>query len=245
VLSITSWRGIFVGLALAAVGLWILALVALPETLPVERRQSGSVRGSLRSYHRLFRDRLFVTMVLVAGLMFATVFGYVAGAPFILQGQFGLSPQQFGVAFSANAVGMILMTQLNPVLVRRYGPIRVVSVAVVIALVSALALLANALTGIGGLGGFMVALAFVLAAAGLVMPNTPAIALNRHGDVAGTAAALLGAAQFAVGGSIAPLVGALDNGTAVPMAAILVATAGLATALFWSARRSLSAAWMP
>ena len=245
VLTITTWRGIFVGLALAAVGLWLLALLALPETLPVERRQTGSVRGSLRAYSRLFHDRLFVTMVLVAGLMFATVFGYIAGAPFILQGMFGLSAQQFGVAFSANAVGMIAMTQLNPVLVRRYGPIHVVSVAVVIALGSALVLLANALTGSGGLAGFMVPLAFMLAAAGLIMPNTPAIALNRHGDAAGTAAAVLGAAQFAVGGSVAPLVGVLGNGTAVPMAAILVATAGLATALFWSVRRSLNAAWIP
>ena len=90
----------------------------------------------------------------------------------------------------------------------------------------------------------MVPLAFMLAAAGLIMPNTPAIALNRHGDAAGTAAAVLGAAQFAIGGSVAPLVGALGNGTAVPMAAILVATAGLATALFWSVRRSLNAAWV-
>ena len=64
-------------------------------------------------------------MVLVAGLMFATLFAYISGAPFILQGMFGLSPQQFGLAFSVNAVGLILMTQLNPILVKRYGPVRV------------------------------------------------------------------------------------------------------------------------
>ena len=46
-LTVTSWRGIFVALALAAVGLWVLALVALPETLPMDRRQAGTVRGSL------------------------------------------------------------------------------------------------------------------------------------------------------------------------------------------------------
>lgn len=245
VLSITSWRGIFVGLAVAAVLLWLLALLALPETLPVERRQPRTVRGSLRSYGRLFTDRLFVAMVLVAGLMFATLFAYIAGAPFILQGQFGLSAQQFGVAFSANAVGLILMTQLNPVLVGRYGPIRVVSIALVAALVSALALLATALTGFGGLAGLMIPLWFVVTAAGLCMPNTPAIALNRYGDAAGTAAAVLGAAQFGIGGSVAPLVGVLGNQSAVPMAAIIVAAAGLATALFWSVRRSLSAAWIP
>jgi DHA1 family bicyclomycin/chloramphenicol resistance-like MFS transporter len=138
---------------------------------------------------------------------------------------------------------MIAMTQLNPVLVRRFGPIRVVSVAVVIALVGALVLLINASTGSGGLVGFLAPMALILAAAGLVMPNSPAIALNRHGDAAGTAAALLGASQFAVGGSVAPLVGALDDGTVVPMAAILVAATGLATALFWSARRALIGAW--
>ena len=33
-LTFTSWRGIFVVLALAAVGLFVLAFVALPETLP-------------------------------------------------------------------------------------------------------------------------------------------------------------------------------------------------------------------
>ena len=41
-LTVTSWRGIFVALALAAVGLWVLALVALPETLPMDRRQAGT-----------------------------------------------------------------------------------------------------------------------------------------------------------------------------------------------------------
>ena len=64
-------------------------------------------------------------MVLVAGLMFATLFAYISGAPFILQDLYGLSPQQFGVAFSANAVGLMVMTQVNPMLVKRYSPVRV------------------------------------------------------------------------------------------------------------------------
>jgi DHA1 family bicyclomycin/chloramphenicol resistance-like MFS transporter len=242
-LTVTSWRGIFVALALAAVGLWVLALVALPETLPMDRRSVGTVSGSLRSYARLLSDRMFVAMVLVAGLMFATLFTYISGAPFILQGMFGLSPQQFGLAFSVNAVGMILMTQLNPIFVKRYGPVRVLSVAVLIGLGSALVLLATTLTGFGGLPGFMVPMAFVMASAGLSFPNAPAIALNRYAKAAGTAAALLGASQFMIGGSIAPLVGALDNGTAVPMAAIMVGTTGLASALFWSARRQLLNTW--
>ncbi|HZA03032.1 MAG TPA: multidrug effflux MFS transporter [Propionibacteriaceae bacterium] len=240
-LTITSWRGIFVLLAVTAIGLWVLAWRALPETLPTARRRPATVRGSLQSYGRLFTDRTFLVMVAVAGLAFATLFAYIAGGPFILQGRFGLSPQEFGIAFSANAAGMILMTQLNPVLVARFGPVRVMSVAVLIALSGGVALLVANLTGLGGLAGFLVPVAVILSAAGLTVPNAPAIALSRHGEVAGTAAALLGAAQFLVGGSIAPLVGALDDGSGVAMAAIMVGTTGLAATAFWSARRRLIA----
>jgi len=77
----------------------------------------------------------------------------------------------------------------------------------------------------------MVPLWITVAGVGLSFPNAPAVALSRHGEAAGTASALLGAAQFLIGGLVAPLVGALDNGTAVPLAAILVAGTGLATLL--------------
>jgi MFS transporter, DHA1 family, multidrug resistance protein len=242
-LELTSWRGIFCVLAVAAAGLFAIAWFGLPETLPPARRRAGSIRGSLRSYVVLFSDGLFLIMVGVAGSMFATLFAYVAGAPFVLQEIFGLNAQQFGLAFGANAFGLILMTQLNPTLLRRFSPVQVLSAAVVVALVSALVLLATAITGFGGLLGVMIPLWFVVTCAGLTFPNAPAIALTRHGDEAGTAAALLGAAQFAIGGGVAPLVGAFENGTPVPLAAIVVGTTGLAAALLLVAGRRLDAAW--
>ena len=240
-LSFTSWRGIFVVLALVAVGLFALAVVALPETLPVVRRQPGNVRGSLRAYRGLFADRLFVVMVLVSGLMFATLFAYISGAPFILQELYGLSPAQFGVAFSANAIGLVVMTQVNPLLVKRYSPVRVLLASVTISALGSAALVVTTATGVGGFVGFMVPLFFVVSAAGLAFPNAPAIALNRHGEAAGSAAAVLGSAQFMIGGAIAPLVGALANGTPVPMAGVILGASTLALVLFLSARRRLDA----
>lgn len=240
-LGFTSWRGIFVVIAVAAVLLFVLALVALPETLPAVRRSRASVRGSLRAYGTLFGDRLFVVMVLVSGLSFATLFAYISGAPFLLQELYGLSPQQFGLAFSANAFGLILMTQLNPLLIRRLSPVTVLVGAVTVSTLASAALVATAVTGIGGLVGFLVPLWFVVASAGLSFPNAPAIALNRHGEAAGSAAALLGSAQFVIGGLVAPLVGALADGTAVPMAVVVLATSALGLLLLLSSRRPLSA----
>jgi len=240
-LSLTSWRGIFVVLAAFAVGMFVLALVALPETLPPVRRQTGNVRGSLRAYSELFHDRLFVTMVLVSGLMFATLFAYISGAPFIFQELYGLSPQQFGVAFAANAVGLIAMTQVNPLLLKRFSPVQVLVAAVTISVLGSVALVVTTATGFGGIVGFMVPLWFIVSAAGLSFPNAPAIALNLHGEAAGTAAALLGAAQFLIGGLIAPLVGALGDGSPLPLAVVILGTATVGLVLLASARRSLTA----
>jgi DHA1 family bicyclomycin/chloramphenicol resistance-like MFS transporter len=54
------------------------------------------------------------------------------------------------------------------------------------------------------------------------------VALSRHPDAAGTAAALLGAAQFGVGAAVAPLVGVLGNDE---LAVAVVMTTGVVVAL--------------
>ena len=74
----------------------------------------------------------------------------------------------------------------------------------------------------------LVPLWFVVASVGCIMPNTPALALTRHGESAGTAAALLGSAQFLIGGAAAPLVGAFGDGSAVPMGAVMTGATALA-----------------
>ena len=81
-------------------------------------------------------------------------------------------------------------------------------------------LLVLAATGTGGLVGVVAPLWAVLFATGLALPNAPALALSRHGEAAGTAAALLGAVQFGVGAIVSPLVGVLGN-DAVAMGAVM------------------------
>jgi DHA1 family bicyclomycin/chloramphenicol resistance-like MFS transporter len=70
----------------------------------------------------------------------------------------------------------------------------------------------------------------ILFAAGLGLPNAPALALSRHGEAAGTAAALLGAVQFGVGAAVAPLVGTLGN-DALAMGLVVVTALVLALAV--------------
>jgi MFS transporter, DHA1 family, multidrug resistance protein len=213
-LNWTHWRGVFA--ALAVLGLALIAVTAfgLPETLPPHRRRPARVLDTVRTYGGLLRDRVFVGLVLVAGFAMAALFAYVAGSSFVLQEQYGLDEQQFGIAFGAGAIGMITATQLNVRMLRRYAPQQILLTSLLAALACGLVLLGFAATNFGGLPGVLIPLWAVLAATGFALPNAPALALAGHGEAAGTASALLGAVQFGVGALAAPVVGILGNGSA-------------------------------
>jgi len=228
VLLKASWHWVFAALVVLAGGLLLLASLALPETLPASHRRPLHLRSIGATYVELLRDARFVILVLVAALGMSGLFAYIAGASFVLQGHYGLDQQAFALVFGAGAVALIGATQFNVVLLRRFAPQTIVLWALAAALVAGVVFVGLSYQHIGGLAGFVVPVWFILAAMGLVIPNAPAVALSRHPDAAGTAAALLGAAQFGLGAAVAPLVGVLGNNE---IALALVMTAGMVIAL--------------
>lgn len=219
-LQLTGWRGIFLALAAVAVTLFVVALRGMDETLPVERRRPARVGATLRTYAVLLRDRSFVGLVLLAGLMFSALFAYVAGSSFVLQEYYGLDEQQFGILFGINAAGLIVATQVNPFLLRRWEPQHILTAGVGLGMAATSALLAAALTE-APLVLVLVPLWLVMFSVGLSFPNTPALALSRHGEAAGSAAALLGAVQFGLASVITPLTGLVSTGSAVGMGVVM------------------------
>ena len=228
VLLKASWHWVFAALVVLAGGLLLLAALALPETLPASHRRPLKVRSIAATYVEVIRDVRFVMLVLVAALAMSGLFAYIAGASFVLQGHYGLDQQAFALVFGAGAVALIGATQFNVILLRRFAPQSIVVWALVAASLAGVVFVGLSYEHIGGLPGFVVPIWAILAAMGLVIPNAPAVALSRHPDAAGTAAALLGAAQFGFGAAVAPLVGVLGNNE---IALALVMTAGMVIAL--------------
>lgn len=231
VLELGSWRTVFVVLAGLGVLLFALAAVALRETLPPERRAAAGVRSTLQGYGVLLRDRTLLGFMVVASLTMAAVFAYVSGASFVLQDGFGLDKRTFGLVFGIGAVGLIAASQVNVTLLRRFDPATILSTALTVAALAGAALLVDAVTGAGGILGILVPLWVVLAMVALSGPNATALALSEHGDRAGAASALLGAAQFAVGAAVAPLAGLGEAGSAVPMAVTIAGALVVAAVL--------------
>ncbi len=169
------------------------------------------MRSIAATYVEVLRDVRFVVLVLVGALGMSGLFAYIAGAAFVLQGHYGLDQQAFALVFGAGAIALIGATQFNVVLLRRFSPQTIALWALAAASLAGVVFVALSLARIGGLLGFVLPVWAILAAMGLVIPNAPAVALSRHPEAAGTAAALLGAAQFGLGAAIAPLVGVLGN----------------------------------
>jgi DHA1 family bicyclomycin/chloramphenicol resistance-like MFS transporter len=216
---VMTWRGIFGVLAGIGVVLVLAGLFGLQESLPPERRVAGGLADTLRGFGVLVRDRFFVGVALAGGLAGASMFAYIAGATFVLQRIYGMSPQGFSLAFGVNSVGIMAAAQLSGRLTGRLSPLRVLALGLAVNLLGALCLLATVLLGLGW--PFVLGSLFVMVSAiGLILPTSTALGLSNYPDRAGTASAMLGLLQYLVGGVAAPLVGLGGEDTAVPLGVV-------------------------
>ncbi|PBC76124.1 DHA1 family bicyclomycin/chloramphenicol resistance-like MFS transporter [Streptomyces sp. TLI_235] len=240
-LRLADWRAVFAVLAAIGAVLLAAAVLALPESLPAERRSGGGLARTVNSFGGLLADRRFMGHALSAGAAFAAMFAYISGSSFVLQQVYGLSAQQFALVFGGNALGLVLLGQLNARLLRRRAPGAMLRAGLAVSAAGGAGLLVAVAAGLG-LWAVCGSLLLVVAAMGLIMPNSTALALSGQRN-AGTASALLGLLQFALGGLAAPLVGLGGSGSALPMAVVIAAFAAVAVLVHacWLPRRTAPA----
>jgi DHA1 family bicyclomycin/chloramphenicol resistance-like MFS transporter len=232
-LRVTSWRGVFVALAVYGTLAGLAVLLVVRESLPATRRRAGSAAATLASFRVLLGDRRVVACVLAAGLLFAAMFAYISGSTFVLQDLYGLSPQGFSAVFGANSVAIVASVQVAGRLAGsgRVRPERLLAIGLLTAMTGTGVLLASALLD-AGLAGILAGLVVTVIGVGLVLPSATTLTLADHPEHAGSASALLGTAQFLVGAGVAPLVGLAGSRSAVPMASAMAASAVLGAVVF-------------
>ncbi len=226
ILRVGTWRTVFWVLAGIGVVLLVLAFVVIRESLPAERRSAGGLAATLSAFGTLVRDRGYVGCVLAGSLVTAAMFGYISASPFLLQDRFGLSAQWFSACFALNALGIVAATQVGRLLLRRVSSLWLLSLGVVQGLLGAMLLAVTVAAG-WGLAMVLVALFVMVSAVGFALPHASAIAMDRHRRIAGSASALLGLTQFALGAVTAPLVGLGDPASGVALAGTAVIATGL------------------
>ncbi|QEM69948.1 multidrug effflux MFS transporter [Geobacter sp. FeAm09] len=223
---IGGWPAVFVSLTLFGAACFILAARGLPETLPVHDRQRQGAGHVLKAFGNLMRRREFMVPALASSLVLASMFAFISGSPFVFMGLHGVSQQQYGWLFGVNTVGMVAASQLNRLLLRRFSPRTIFIRALLVHVVAAALLLALATTT--HLALLMLPLFFCLATIPVIGANAVAAAMAQSGRHAGSASSLVGVLQFGLASLVSALVSMLHNGTAYPMAAMILACGLLA-----------------
>jgi DHA1 family bicyclomycin/chloramphenicol resistance-like MFS transporter len=223
-LHVTDWRGCFVAMAAIGGALLVASALMLAETLPPQRRHGGGFAASRRALHVLSRDRVFLGLAICTALSFSALAIYLGGGPFLLEDIHGLSPQLYSVVFAVNALGIALGSQIGRRLVDRVGSEALLRAGIATSTLGGLGTLAAVLAD-APLGPLLVSLFLVVAAIGLIRPNAMALALGPHPERAGSAAGIIGAAQFIFGAALLPIAGVGGAHDAVPMAVAICATA--------------------
>ena len=205
-MTLVSWRGLFMIIAAIAVLLLFLARIKLHETLMPERRSQGSILSAWAALGQVITFRPFMGFCLTQGFMMSGMFAYIGASPFVLQQIYGLSPQAFSFCFAANGFGLIIASQTSARLSPIWGEYRVLKGGLTLAFVSSASLLLTGLSG-AALPLVLVALFFSVASNGAVGVAAASLAMQSQGHRAGSASAVLGVTMFTLGGIAVPVTG--------------------------------------
>ncbi|MGC4881001.1 multidrug effflux MFS transporter [Micromonospora sp. DT43] len=227
ILQMSHWRVSFWVVAALGVVMTLAVLLAVPESLPVERRHGGVLRAFAVAGRQVLARRRYVGYLLVSGSAMGALFAYVATSAFVLQSMNEMSPIAYSVDFAVNAGGMTVAALIAARLAGRVATRKVILVGQVAALAAGVAMLVGALW-LGTPMLLAVVCFFVLMSAqGLIGPNGGALASAEVPEHPGTGSAILGFVQWVAAGIIAPIAGLGGEHTAVPMALLMVAGAAL------------------
>jgi MFS transporter, DHA1 family, multidrug resistance protein len=230
-LLIMPWPGIFYFLAGYGTLVIVAAILLVRETLPRELRGKSGLTAAQR-YKLLFSDRIFVGLLLLGGMNFAGLFAYLSASPFLFQDVYGFTPQQYGLLFGINSLGIVAGVQTSSRVIKRVPPQWILACSTAWMFLMAVLIVIFDQLGFG-LWGVMVPLWFYILGTGFTFPCVQVLALSTHGAQAGTAASLLGAATFMMAGIVSPVVGWFGDISATVMGGVQATSILLAVAVLW------------
>ena len=219
VLFFGSWRYIFGLYIIYATSIFLWAYFRLDETLPIEKRRPFDFSHILNAAKIVVTTKATLLYTLATGCVFACLIGYISSVQQIYQTQYGVG-ELFALFFGAQALSSALSSLINSRLVERLGMRYIVlRTLICISILSAVFLTIQIIAGPAPLWMFFTYGTAVFFSIGLLFGNLNALAMEPMGDMAGIAAAIIGAISSVISITCGTIIGQLYNGTTIPLTA--------------------------
>lgn len=223
-ISIGTWRYIF--LALAGIGALLFMSVALhPYMKKIQQTQTKETQllAVFKDFGHLVKTPSFVLPMLLQGVTYIMIFSFGAGAPFITQNVYGMTPQSFSLLMVFIGIGLIISSQLSNLCLRWWPQLHVLTLFMMIQVLGAMMTIIVLLLHLP-LTVLVVALFFAVTPVTAIGPIAFSLAMQMRTGGSGSASSLLGLVQFILGSSIAPLIGVQGSESVVPYCIVLGVT---------------------
>ena len=204
ILLVTDWSGIFLFLAVYALGAWVLLRLLLFRGTPVRRGEVQPLHTLVTNYGQVLRNGAAMRLLAIQSMVFAIMMLLITHGSFIFQGWFAVSKGAFSAIMAGNIGAMALFNLTNRWLLRHWEPVAILRAAVAVQGAALAYLLAVTLAG-SSLGWFLPGLVLGIGTFGAVLPNTFSTYLDLFPRISATAAAMMGALRFTIAGLISGL----------------------------------------
>lgn len=220
-----GWHYVFV--VLTIMGILILTAVhfLLPESRQPDPSHSLKPKAIINGFWTVLNEPQFYVYAFAGAIASAGLYAYISGSPGVFLEMFQVSEKQYGWIFALIAAGLIISSQLNSLLLRKYKSEQIIVVALFLQAITGLCLFAGSFFGILGITGTILLILVFLSCQGFTFPNSSALSMAPFEKNAGSASALMGAIQMSIGACASAIVSLLSNGTAIPMTGVMAACA--------------------
>ncbi len=239
VTALFGWQSIFI--ILASIGAITIAAVyfALPESRKADATVSLLPAPIIQSFLQIVKVPQFYTYAFTGSIAAAGLYAYIAGSPHVFMELYHVTGQQFGWIFAIIAGGLILSSQVNTIVLRKYSSEQIIRVALLCQSIAGCLLFIGNLFHFLGLFSTIFLIFIFLSCQGFTFPNSSALSMAPFTKNAGRASALMGAIQLGIGAFTSALVSFLHNETALPMSGVMAACALLSCTVLLTGKRAI------
>ena len=225
-----GWPIVFLFMGSFALLMLISVSSFLPESITPDAKVQLTPKSVLKNYYGILVHPKFMNFALAGSFAIGAMFAYISSAPKLFMNIFDLSQSEFGILFGINAGGLILGSQINRFVLKKFNILHITIVNSLILVILSLLFL---ITGMFQPNFYvMVVLIFIiLFLLGFQNPNTTALSLTPFTKRAGRASALIGSMKMILGALASFAVSLFHSESIVPLGMILLVSLSISSLL--------------